>query len=242
MCVVIHQTLIRESADSRLPDVAGPTMVLGAWVTARSIDAARRQWLHVVAVVVAIVVWGTTVSGAALYGELADRIIASGLLAGPTPTRNRIRDVNRLLTGRPIESYAPVGSTGVRALTRYVLECTRPSDRVLTGVFEPQIAFYAERGFAGGQVYLQEGWYASDADQLLTIERLKRQRVPIVILSAQEEPQVQRAFSRVYQYVIENYQEAARSDFGGRRVYAVFTSRHIQPRSTHAALGLPCYR
>jgi hypothetical protein len=240
LCVVIHQSLIRGSPDSRLPDVAGPTMVLAAWVTAQ-IRTWRLPWMRVAALTAAVVVWAGTLWSAAALGELSERITVSGVLGGPTATRDRMREVTRLVRLRPIDFYAPVGSTGVRGLTRYVLECTRPSDRVLAGAFEPQMFFYSERAFAGGQVYLKNGWHSSETDQRLTIERIRHQRVPLVLLRVDTEPDLQQAFPLVYEYVRENYRQAARSDFGGGASYDVFVKRDLHVRGTYAP-GFPCFR
>ena len=237
LCLVIHQTLVRDSPDSRLPDVAGPTAVLAAWMTA---VAWRVRWRA--ARIGVAVLWLATLWSATTFGETGERLSAAGVPGGPGAVMSRMREMNRRVQMRPIDWYAPVGSPGVRGLTRYILECTRPSDRVLTGSFEPQIAFYAERAFAGGQVYLRNGWHGSRKDQLTTIARMRRDRVPIVLFSAPTEPEVQTGFPLVYQYVKDNYREAARATFDGDRDYVVFVNQHIDPRSTYAPLGLPCYR
>lgn len=254
MCLVIDQGLIRGSPDSRLPDVAGPTMVLAAWITVRVVrwparrtgdgsrtPARHRAWT-VAASMIAAIMWTGTLWSAVTLGETGDRIVASSLPAGPAATVDRIREVTRIVAGRPIDWYAPAGSPGVRSLTRYVLACTRATDRVLAGSFEPQLFFYAERAFAGGQVYLRGGWHSSREDQLLTIARMRRQRVPIAVLSAPTEAAIQRDFPLVYEYVRTHYREAARSTFGGERQYAVLARRDLAPRSIYEPLGLPCYR
>ena len=87
-----------------------------------------------------------------------------------------------------------------------------PAIGILAGSFEPQLFFYAERAFAGGQVYLKGGWHDSEDAQKLTIERLQRQRVPIVIINAATEPEVQSRFPLVYQHVQKNYREASRAN------------------------------
>jgi hypothetical protein len=237
MCLVIDQTLIRESPDSRLPDVAGPTMVLAAWMTGvivRARSAAAR--------VAMVIFWAGTLWAATTFGETGERLTTTSLPAGPAATVERFRQVSVWMRMRPIEYYAPGGSLGIRALTRYVLECTRPSDRILAGSFEPQIFFYAERAFAGGQVYLKGGWHESPADQRLTITRMQHQRVPLVIINAATEAEVQGRFPLVYQYVQDNYREAARANFGGGPDYAVFVKRELTPRGTYPSLGIPCYR
>jgi hypothetical protein len=241
MCLVIDQALMRESPDSRLPDVAGPTVLLAAWMTGNLLRAAQRR-TQLVTGAVASVLWLITIWSATNFGNIGERISATGLPAGRTATAERFSLVSAWMRLRPIEYYAPDGSIGVRALTRYVLDCTRPTDRILAGSFEPQIFFYAERAFAGGQVYLKGGWHESRAAQQLTIARLQRQRVPIVILNAATEPEVQTRFPLVYEYVRNNYRETARANFGGGPDYAVFVNNSLKPRATHPAFGLPCYR
>ena len=241
MCLVIHQALLRESPDSRLPDVAGPTFVLAAWMTGTALRAAQRRARLVAAGAVGVL-WLATLWSATTFGETGERISATGIPAGRAAVAERLGRVNAWMEMRPIDFYAPGDSTGVRALTRYVLECTRPGDRILAGSFEPQIFFYAERAFAGGQVYLKGGWHDSPEAQELTIARLKRQRVPLVIINVATEAEVQSRFPLVYQYVQNNYREGSRGDFGGGPNYAVFVKRNLPPRGMHPTLGLPCYR
>ena len=244
MCLVIHQTLMRESPDSRLPDVAGPTVVLAAWITGVLLQRHRSAPLtKALAPRLALAaLWLATLLSATTLGNTGERITATAIPAGLTAARQRFNDVSELMRLRPIEFYAPPGSTGIRALTRYVLECTRPLDRILAGSFEPQIFFYAERAFAGGQVYLKGGWHESLDDQRLTIARLQRQRVPIVLISVPTEGEVHSRFPLVYQYVRDNYREASRANFGGRDDYAVLVKRDLTPRGTYPPLGLPCYQ
>jgi hypothetical protein len=241
MCLVIDQALMRESPDSRLPDVAGPTVLLAAWMTGNVMKGAQRR-VQFVAGAVTSVLWLATLWSAATFGNISERISATGIPAGTAATAERFRQVSAWMRMRPIDYYAPPGSTGVRALTRYVLECTRPGDRILAGSFEPQIFFYAERAFAGGQVYLKGGWHESREAQQLTIARMQRQRVPVVIVNAATESEVETRFPLVYAYVRDNYREAARQNFGGGPDYAIFAKRDTPLRGTDPSLGLPCYR
>jgi hypothetical protein len=250
MCVVIDQGLLRESPDSRLPDVIGPTVVLGAWTTAAAFRRSAMRtavpiWRTSISTGIGVVVaaaWLVTLWSATVLGNTGERVAASGMFAGPAATMTRTREVMRVADGRPIDWYAPEGSAGVRALTRYVLDCTRVSDRLLVTWFEPQIVFYAERPFAGGQVYLHPGWHSSTDDQLLTVARLRAQRVPIVLTNASLEREFHENFPLVHQFVQQHYVEAARSPFGADREYAVFVKRTLQPRRTYEPLNLPCFR
>ena len=70
------------------------------------------------------------------------------------------------------------GSPGERAWCRYIYQFTTPTDRVLAANFLPELNFYSERGFAGGQVYLLVGWHATMTDQQLTVARLSASACP----------------------------------------------------------------
>ena len=240
MCLVIDQALMRGSPDSRLPDVAGPTVVLAAWVTATVVRAARGPSRFVPGVAVSLL-WLATLWSATTFGETGERLIASGVPAGRAAVAERFRQVSQWMQMRPIDYYAPPGSPGVRGLTRYVLDCTRPGDRVLAGSFEPQLFFYSERAFAGGQVYLKGGWHQSPEAQQLTVERLRHQRVPIVLINLATEAEV-RGFSIVYQYIQDNYREAWRGNFEGGPDYAILVKRDLPVRRTYSSFDLPCYR
>jgi hypothetical protein len=240
LCLIVHQTLMRGSPDSRLPDVAGPTFALAAWVTATGVRAAQGR-MRLVAGVAASLLWLATLWSATTFGETGERLIASGVPAGRQAVAERFRQVSQWMQMRPIDYYAPPGSSGVRGLTRYVLECTRPGDRVLAGSFEPQIFFFAERAFAGGLPLVKNGWHQSPEAQRLAVERMRRQRVPIVVINAATEAEV-RGFSILYQYIQDNYREAWRGNFGGGPDYAILAKRDLPPRRTYPQFDLPCYR
>jgi hypothetical protein len=188
---------------------------------------------------------------AAILGEARERVTGYGMLSPPAAMAQRLLEVTRVLQMRPIDWYAPPGSSGLYALTRYVLECTQPSDRVLVTWFDPQVFFYAERPFAGGQAYFEPDWHSSAADQALTIHRMQRQRVPVVLINASAERQFHKSFPSVYDYVQQHYREAARSTFGGDREYAVLVDRRLQPTGVYEPVAghpvedagkLPCFR
>jgi len=144
--MVVVQTLVRGSPDSRLPDVAGPMAVIGAWIAA--------WWLQ-------------------------------------------------------------------------------------RGWFEPRIFFYAERRFAGGQVYLHPNWHASDADQRLTIERLEAQRVPLVL--ERQDQGYEPRFPLLHAHVEQHYTDVP---IAAQRMrgYRVRVDRRLTPTGTYEPLGLPCFR
>ena len=237
LCAVIGQALVRESPDSRLPDVATPMAVLGAWIVGRWLRSGGRLRLATALILGSVTFWS-----AATFGQLGERLYAAGFIVGPGAVVERANEVALRLKLRPIDAWAGTDNTGIRGLTRYVMECTMPSDRLLVTWFEPQVFFYAERPFAGGQAYFDPGWHGSDGEQGLTIARLRSQRVPIVLTHPAAEAAMQSHFARVFDYLNQHYTVVARSTFGSDREYGVLVHRAIPPNGIYEPLGLPCYR
>ena len=73
------------------------------------------------------------------------------------------------------------------------------------------------------------------------VERMRQQRVPLVLINVVTEPEV-RGFSIVYQYIQDNYREAWRGNFGNGPDYKVFVKRDLPTRGTYPPFDLPCYR
>ena len=82
----------------------------------------------------------------------------------------------------PVDGWAPPGSQGLGGVTRYIRECTTPEDRVFIAGFFPDVHFYSARGFAGGREDFNPDLHSSLRDQRMTVDRLERQSVPIVLI------------------------------------------------------------
>ena len=243
LCAVIEVTLVRGSPASRLPDVAAPMAALGAWVTGRWLKGNEASATRSVGrLAVASIVWLVTLWSCATLGNAGLVKEAAGLLTHPGSTLTRLRATTQSLHRRPIDAWAPPGSSGERALARYLHQCTATTDRVLTANFLPELNFYSERGFAGGQVYLLVGWHASTSDQQLALARLERQRVPVMIVDEATQELTWRNFPLVADHVRKRYNVAATSSFDGDRVYVVYVDRELPPTGEYEPLGLPCYR
>ena len=127
-------------------------------------------------------------------------------------------------------------------LAFYVNACTAPSDRVLVQAYMPQVLALARRAFAGGHADLRPGFFTSPAAQELTVSRLKRQSVPIVLLEAGKSlEEFRKSFPIVTAYLDGAYRVAGTKEFDGRFGTTLLVRRDRQPAGTYAPLGWPCY-
>jgi hypothetical protein len=238
--LVVVQTLVRGSPESRLPDVATPIAVLAAWIGAQCLRPTV-PWRPPTRVVMRVVVWGLTVVtiwSVSANAHVLDNLDSSRILTGPAGIVDRIRVVTSRLRERPIDSVPPEAS-GLFGLARYVFECTAPTDRVLVPGFEPQIFFYAERGFAGGRAFLVARWQDSDEDQQRVIDRLAGQRVPVVL--GRNDAAFEIRFPLVYNHLRHHYSKVSIGSHAMSGSWVMVDSR-ITPTRVYQPLGLPCFR
>ena len=240
LCIIIVQTLVRGSPDSRLPDVASPISVIGAWVCATALafgagasQAVRRISAVLVSLVVIVTLWSVVT-----FAQVSTTLETSQILSGPAGVMDRMSVVAERLRMRPIDNWTR-RSSGIGAIMRYAFECTLDTDRLVAAWFAPEVYFYVERAFAGGQVYLISRWHNSPDDQRLTIERLERQRVPIVI--EKDDWDYENYFPLVADYIHQRYRVVP---IEGDTIqgFRVLVDSHLTSTGVYEPLGAPCYR
>jgi hypothetical protein len=106
----------------------------------------------------------------------------------------------------------------------------------------PQVLALARRAFAGGHADLRPGFFNGPAAQELTVARLQRQAVPIVLLEAGKELEnFRESFPIVTAYLDKTYRVAGTKEFDGRFGTTLLVRRDREPFGTYAPLGWPCY-
>jgi hypothetical protein len=243
LSLLFNVFLIRGNLDSRLPDVIVPAAILWAWML-------RGPWFGVIrrsgvapltraaaAAVVMVSIW----MAVDVYAGSMNQLTATDLFSTPSNAARRLRGTIVELRRDPIEQFAPAGSTGLRALTRYVNRCTAPTDRLLVLGFQPEVFFYADRRIAGGNVVFHANLGAAPAEQELIVERLRRQRVPVAILPVDQAEEIERVYPRVKKYLDGRYRVAKESGFREGRPIRVLVDRNIEPPHVDAELDLPCF-
>jgi hypothetical protein len=236
--------LIRGNLDSRLPDVIVPAAIIWAWML-------RGPWIGVLrrggaaalvrAATAAVVMVAIGIS-VDVYAGTMNQLTATELFSAPVNAARRLKNIAAELRGDPLEQFAPDGSTGLRALTRYVNNCTAPTDRLLVLGFQPEVFFYADRRIAGGNVVFHANLGAAAAEQELIVRRLRNQRVPVAILPVDQAREIEQAYPRVKEYLDGRYAVAKESGFGEGRPIRVLVDRSVEPSHVDPELNLPCFR
>lgn len=239
LAVITYQTIVRSSPDSRLGDVGPLTAVLLAWLVWQVSRLSGWPGLALTSLSGLLLV---TMFGSALaYGRVVPRLGAAGI-DGPVNLARRAWGQYARFGGRPLDLFAPVGEPGLPLVSRWLNDCTAPTDRVAVIGFEPQVFFLAERGFAGGLAFYDLAWNSAPGEQALVIERWSRQRVPVVVAMASEWEAFSRDYATIRAFIDNRYQPLQTSAFGGTKVLTILTDRSAPPAGTDPRTRLPCFR
>jgi hypothetical protein len=103
--------------------------------------------------------------------------------------------------------------------------------------------FMSGRGFAAGVSYVRPELFAAETDQRLMIDRMRIQRVPIVITApdpAYTADYVE-SFPLLDELLRQQYRYVSQVDFGRGRVYRVLVRKDLKAVRNEPRHGLPCF-
>jgi hypothetical protein len=256
---------IRMPLDERLADAAAPIAILGAWLLARWLGfrsisiprpswqqtlveqehRAKRGWPRLAAAVLrvgaALLLLGLTWASITSIPETATRLNEARTVPNPPALVQRGMQIIANLRKPPAETRAGV-SDDLDRFSDYLRACTSPDQRVLATWFAPPLYFASERGLAGRHLFWFRGYASSEEEQRRTIEKMRRESVPIII-DRLNRPDTTRAFPLVQAYIDEHYQIGweSRAQAGNGVAYRVLVDRRITPRGTFEPGGYPCH-
>jgi hypothetical protein len=108
--------------------------------------------------------------------------------------------------------------------------------------YAPQVLGLAQRAFGGGHADLRPGFFTTRDAQLLTIDRLRRQQVPVVLLETGEAyANFRSSFPLISAYLDDQYALAGTRVFDGRFGVQLFVRKDARPARRHELLGWPCF-
>ena len=196
---------LRSPLEIRLPDVAVPQTILGAWIGATVWRWPRAGLTRVLFRGAVAVVTVNVLIAIVLLSQAGQLLRASGLLRGVDGVVTRSREVTtHLRDDRP----GPVPSNPSAVLLPffdYLRQCTDPQDRLLYAWYSPEVYLVADRGFAGDHRKLFAPFHASSWEQARTIARLKQQHVPVIVIPRQRRQSFEAGYPDLWQYLQSRY-------------------------------------
>ena len=242
---------LRSPLDARLADPSVPHAILLAWLMAALLrlllssaslrpSLRRRAWAIRLAAASPVLPL-CFVMAYAVGRDATRRLQKASLTEGPTLAFERtgiVADQVRLEWER-IAADPHRDRLTLNDLSRYLNACTLPTDRVFIDAYLPQVVALARRAFAGGHADLRAGMFDTPAAQQLTVARLQRQSVPVVLLDASDAFHAD--FPLVASYFDRHYRFVEMQTFSGRFPLKLYVTRERQPTGRYEAFGWPCY-
>jgi hypothetical protein len=254
--LMLNAGFLRHPLEARLADPSVPHAILAAWLVTALVSLLWRpdllraglrrpvlmRGVQLAAVLITVPVLAVLI--AVVTRDLHERLDKASLAGRPRNAFERVGIIRRAVA----ESFPPVHDAAadpdnMLTLMLYVRECTRPTDRVFMQHYLPQVLALAERGFAGGHADLRPGFFESPEMQRLTIDRLRRQSVPIALVGTGDTwGGFRPAFLLITAYFDEHYQPAGEHEFNGRYPVQLLVRRDTIPVRPFQPLGWPCFR
>lgn len=250
LCLLATVGLLRDAVFHRVADVGAPTAVLAVWLASRflvpgapavphdnhgpdSLRFARSGRFLAIAIVFAVTV--------GFQIHMLDRLYRLGLLAGPAALTEMAKARIRGLSIPVLDYGARRGAGGLAELTRYVHDCTAPTDRWWISWFEPQVYYYSGRGFASGQFHLSVRYFvpafASSDMRVRIMRKFASESVPVVALDVNR---LVEGYSFFYDRIFAEYRHARDIYVEGQGPLGVFLRKDWHPSGNYEPLGLPC--
>jgi hypothetical protein len=254
LAVALDAGFLRSPLEARLADPSVPLVILGAWLLAAlprmliSDASLQPAWLRVrvplKAITALIVILMTLLFAVLIKGDLYRRLDKASMTERFGKAFERADAI-----GQQLRLDWDLGLWAARperpeliTLSLYINACTMPDDRVLVQSYLPQVLAIARRAFAGGHADLRPGFFEFEEAQRLTVERLRRQSVPMILLDTDDSLRsFYRSFPIITSYIDQEYRQAGMHTFDGRFGLTLYVRKDRMPTGTYEPLGWPCF-
>jgi hypothetical protein len=242
MLLMYLLVVLRHPIDSRIQDVAALLAINGAWALAESWQRARASqslfWRVVPLSLIAVVVGGGVVN-TWLLADVPDRVRETRVMDGFGTIKHTVEVVKETGTVWPWERFWPAGE--VPPAVRYLHACTTPDDAVLLTWAAPEYYFFAQRRFAAGHaLFLPPDAFTTAHDQARMLERIRRERIPVVLINESRNNEFAKAYPEVERHIRDAYVPVGTFTIRDGSVIAVAIGRELKSTGTYDPEGWPC--
>ena len=231
MSLLAAPMLARAPSLHRMADIAPVVVVLGGWLCGYLTGRQARPSPGPA--------WTGTIVATALIGALLAVPLTTGVgarvraLAGQGVLVRSATVLRDFAISPPLDGRA---TSEFHTVSRYVHDCTLPSDRVFVTFYAPEIYVLSNRQFAGDQWVYFDVFRNAVPDQQHVIDLVERQSVPLVLRIDERYAFFQQHWELVANHFATYYTEVGTMD--GVTILA----RLDRPRFRSVGpTGLPCF-
>lgn len=248
MFVLYLVVVLRHPIVSRIQDVATLLTILGVWEFAEMGRRAAEARIasstgvrRVTALAFALAVVVGVASSASIWnlGSLTERLRDTRVADGVSVMWRTVEGVRETGTQWPWERFWPAGE--LPEAIRYLNACTDPEEAVLLTWAAPEYYFFAKRRFAAGHaLFLPPDAFTTPHDQELMLARMRRQRIPIVLINETRRQEFANAYGEVDRYLRQEYVPSGRFKIREGSDVVIALRRDLKPERTYGADRWPC--
>lgn len=243
LAIVINVQFLRDPLSTRLADAAVPNLLVAAWLVGRVLQIPHRQH-RLAALALTIFVGGFAARAVLAVGNTREELSRTGLIAtGVSGLPNRLREQTVSLQARYSTRQLPDSRiVALFPFFEYLDRCTTQQHRLLVGGYAAEIYVYSRRMFAAGQYAFIDGYYTSEADQQLMLERMRRQLVPFAVLLSDQFSDWRKSQPAVVAYVESRYVPMTDVIADDYRTFRILRDPGLPVVRIDSETGWPCYR
>jgi hypothetical protein len=248
MLVLYLVVVLRHPIDSRIQDLAALLAIPGAWVV---VETGRRaatvlfggtagaKLLTVSSFVIALAVVAASTASLWDLGNITLRIKETRVTDGLDVMERTVQGIRETGTQWPWERFWPAGE--LPEAVRYLNACTARDDAVLLTWAAPEYYYFSRRRFgAGHALFLPPDAFTTKHDQALMLARIRKERIPIVLINETRRMEFAEAYGDVDAYLKQEYAPAAHFQIHDGSDVTIAIRRGATPRGTYGADRWPC--
>lgn len=243
IALALAASFLRSPLETRLADAIVPACVLSAWLLGLVWTMKGRLAIVMPIRLAAVALLAVTTVVIWQVGDAHDKLDEVGVFEDDLEhLQEHTAAVVAALTNPEMDARKLPSrvSAGLIPFFRYLNRCTAATDRLLVSGPYPDVFVLARRGFAGGHIAFREGFYQSDADQQLTLERMKRQSVPFVVLPLDDQDAFERSFPKIQAHLTAAYDLLTDIPVDGLKGVRILIERARPRTGTDSDTGWPC--
>jgi hypothetical protein len=248
MLLLYLVVVLRHPIISRIQDVAALMSIMGAWVVvetgrraAASFSTGQAAGRFASAVLFIVVLASTIACTTAMWtlGDVSQRLKDTRVADGLDLMERTVQGIRETGTVWPWERFWPAGE--VPEAVRYLNMCTSPDDAVLVTWNAPEYYYFARRRFgAGHALFLPPDAFTTEHDQLRMIDRMRSDRLPVVLINETLRDTFAKAYPTVQQYLDSAYAPVGHYDIHDGSRITVAIRRGLKGERRYGAEDWPC--